>query len=72
MMSSLVLNARIPSVYLAPMIPQPERYGFNCGSTLQISTSGYQNAAGRAALNTTIGAGESMLYAQLARIGAAR
>ncbi|CAN0363608.1 unnamed protein product [Ectocarpus sp. 6 AP-2014] len=31
-------------------------YGFNCGSTLQISSEETRNAAGRAALNTTIGA----------------
>ncbi|CBJ29574.1 Ammonium transporter [Ectocarpus siliculosus] len=33
-----------------------DRYGFNCGSTLQISSEETRNAAGRAALNTTIGA----------------
>ncbi|CAN0062412.1 unnamed protein product, partial [Ectocarpus sp. 4 AP-2014] len=34
-------------------------YGFNCGSTLQISSEETRRAAGRAALNTTIGAGEN-------------
>eukprot|EP00903_Cladosiphon_okamuranus_P022740 g20932.t1 len=32
-------------------------YGFNCGSTLQISTVESQKTAGRAAMNTTIAAG---------------
>eukprot|EP00903_Cladosiphon_okamuranus_P011035 g10421.t1 len=31
-------------------------YGFNCGSSIQISTEGKRHAAGRAAINTTIGA----------------
>lgn len=36
----------------------PFRYGFNCGSTGEISTEASQRAAARAVLNTTLGGGE--------------
>ncbi|CAB1119547.1 unnamed protein product [Ectocarpus sp. CCAP 1310/34] len=39
-------------------------YGFNCGSVSEISTTESQNAAGRAALNTSIGAGEHWVLLQ--------
>eukprot|EP00752_Nemacystus_decipiens_P014589 g12992.t1 len=40
-------------------------YGFNCGSTLQISTIEKQNTAGRAAVTTTVGAASGCIFSML-------
>ncbi|CBJ33654.1 Ammonium transporter [Ectocarpus siliculosus] len=44
-------------------------YGFNCGSVSEISTTGSQNAAGRAALNTSIGAAWGCAFSMLFELG---
>eukprot|EP00752_Nemacystus_decipiens_P014586 g12990.t1 len=43
-------------------------YGFNCGSTLQISTSEAQDTVGLAAMNTTIGAACGCIFSMVIEI----